>query len=138
MLAKSSGHAAHQVRHFAVRFHGLSLVPAAGSGSFHLEHGPKVQKFKKERCHNAGCPKTHIVALVIDGAGLLHLHKASLFQQDYGPFTTPLTDAGITDDGSHVYVDETILYGRRSKAKRGKVKMGEDCFNDNLASLPAF
>ena len=56
-VAKPFGHAAHQVRYLAVRFHGLALEPVAGLGPFPLEHRPKVQKFKKERGHNANCPE---------------------------------------------------------------------------------
>ena len=83
-----------------MRFSGSELEPLCGSGSFSLEHWPKVQKFKKERGHNADCPKAHIVALIVDCAGLLHLHKARFFEQSNSPFTTALADTGIT--GRHI------------------------------------
>lgn len=137
-IAKPFGHSTHEVGQFALSFSGLALEPLCGSGSFSLEHWPQVQKFKKERGHNADCPQTHIVALVVDGAGLLHPHKASLFQQGYGSFTAALTYTGITGNGSHVYVDEVILKRMRSKAKRRKIKMGQDSLNDDLTRLTAF
>lgn len=135
--AKPCGESAHEVRYLTIRFHGLALEPAAGPGPFPLEHRAKVQKFKKDRGYNANRPQAHIVALVVDGAGLLHLHKASLFEQGDSPLTTALADAGVTDDGLHVYVDKTIFQRGGSKAKRGKVKVGQDCFDNDLASLPA-
>jgi hypothetical protein len=103
-----------------------------------VEHRPKVQKYKKERGHNANSPKAHIVTLVVDSAGLLHLHKACFFKQGNGPFTTPLADAGVSDDGSHIYVDKAVFQRGRSQAEGCKVKVRQDCFNDNLASLTAF
>lgn len=60
---------------------GSALQLFGGPGSFSLEHRPKVQKFKKECGHNANRPQAHIVALVVDGAGLLYLHKPASFSR---------------------------------------------------------
>lgn len=136
--AKSCGHSAHEVGQLALRLPGPALQLFGGPGSFPLEHRAKIQKFKKERGHNADGSQTHIVALVVDGAGLLHPHKARLFQQGYGPLTTPLADTRITNDGSHVYVDEAIFKRWCTQAKRSKVKVGQDSLYDDLTRLTPF
>ena len=101
----------------SVSFPDRALQSLRGSGSFSLEHWAKVQKFKKERGHNADSPQTHIIALVVDGAGLMHLHEASFLEQRDGPLTTPLADTSIANYGSHVNVFEAIFQRRRSQAK---------------------
>ena len=136
--AKPFGHSAHEVCQLALCFSGPALQLFSGSGSFPLEHWAKIQKLKKECGHNADCPKAHIVALVVDGAGLLHLHKACLFQQGDSPLITPLADTGITGYGSHVYVDEAIFKRRCSQAERSKVKVGQDSLYDDLTRLTPF
>ena len=77
-------------------------------------------------------------ALVVDSARLLYLHKTRLFQQGNSPFAPALADAGITDYGSHVYVDEAILQRGRTQAERSKVKVGQDSLNDDLTRLAPF
>lgn len=103
-----------------------------GSGSFSLEHRAEAEKFKKETGHNADCPQS-LVALVVDSTTrLLHVHKARFFKQGNGQLTTALADAGISDYGSHVNVDESGIERWRTKTERGKIKVGQDCLNGTI------
>ena len=131
-------HPAHEVRELAVCPLSFAAEPFRCPGAFPVQHGAKAQPFKQRLCHHSDGPAAVILALVILHTGLGHFHESGFFEDGDRPLTTALTDAGIPHDGAHINVDKAAGERRSAQTHRSKVKVGQDCFQDDLTGLTAF
>jgi hypothetical protein len=127
----------HEIRQLAFGFLRLAPESFGGVGPFPPQHRTKAQPFEKSFCDYADGPAADVSTFLVTHAGLLHPHEACLFEKSDGALAAALTDAGITHDGTHVDVNETIGQGGRTQAHRCQVKMSQDGFQNDLTGFPA-
>jgi hypothetical protein len=96
--------------------------------TLHLEHCPRARSSKKEAGPNVDSPEGSIVALVIDGMGLLYFHKFSLVEPGHSPLAVTLANAGIFD---YRLIGQTAKLTQGSSTKDNKelssIHRGRSC-----------
>ena len=130
--------AAHKLGQFGIGLLRLFLECCCGSPALHSQHGAKTQPIEQCLRHHADRPAAEVQAFIILHPGLRHLHKSGFFEDRNGPLTTALADTRFSHDGAHIYVNKTTEVRRSAQTHGSKVKVGQDCFQNDLTGLTAF